>query len=61
MSMSGHCGSEVAEAQYASKGKPVNQSEEIEKSDLECGSDTKAEVSFVYKMPEKVRVVRLHY
>ena len=25
MSMSGHCGSEVAEAQYSSKGKPVSE------------------------------------
>ena len=47
MSMSGHNGSGVAEAQYALKDEPLRQRAEREKSDLETGSDLKTEVSIV--------------
>ena len=60
MSMSGHNGSGVAEAQYELKDEPLRQRAEREKPDLECGSDTKAEVSIVYQTTEKVRVFRLY-
>ena len=54
MSLSEHNGSGVAEAQYYLKDKPVCQSTEIEKSDVECGSGTKAEMSLYTNAREGV-------